>query len=64
MIIRLEDAPGLLALYERHFGPYIGSFERSIEQQTHWIQHLEPEKLLVRISTCWMRPAPLHMLSC
>lgn len=26
-----------------------GSFERSIEQQTHWMQHLDPEKLLVAI---------------
>ncbi|MDQ2906166.1 MAG: GNAT family N-acetyltransferase [Chloroflexota bacterium] len=43
----LDDAPGLLALYERYFGPYIGSFEHSIEQQTHWMQHLEPEKLLL-----------------
>ncbi|MEO6889517.1 MAG: GNAT family N-acetyltransferase, partial [Ktedonobacteraceae bacterium] len=45
----LDDAPGLLALYERHFGPYTGSFERSIEQQTHWMHHLEPEKLLLAI---------------
>ena len=46
---RLSDATSLLALYERHLGLYTGSFERSIEQQTHWMQHLEPEKLLVAI---------------
>ena len=42
-----NDATSLLALYERHFGLYTGSFERSIEQQTHWMHHLEPEKLLL-----------------
>lgn len=46
---RLSDAASLLALYERHLGLYTGSFERAIEQQTHWMQHLEPEKLLVAI---------------
>jgi len=46
---RLSDARSLLALYERHVGPYTGSFERSLEQQIHWMQHLEPEKLLVAI---------------
>ncbi|MEO8970732.1 MAG: GNAT family N-acetyltransferase [Ktedonobacteraceae bacterium] len=44
-----DDARSLLTLYERQFGPYTGSFERSIEQQTHWMQHLEPEKLLLAI---------------
>jgi hypothetical protein len=46
---RLSDATSLLALYERHLGLYTGSFERSIERQTHWMQHLQPEKLLVAI---------------
>ena len=45
----LDDAASLLALYERHFGPSIGSFERSIAHQVHWMQHLEPEKLLLAI---------------
>ncbi len=45
----LDDAASLLALYERHFGPYTGSFERTIEQQVHWMQHLEREKLLLAI---------------
>jgi len=44
-----DDSTSLLALYERHFGPYTGSFERSIEQQSHWVHHLEPEKLLLAI---------------
>jgi len=30
-----EDAPALLALYQRHFGAYTGSFERSLEIQIH-----------------------------
>lgn len=47
----MADAASLLALYNRQFGPYIGSFERSIEQQAHWIQHLEPEKLLLAIDS-------------
>lgn len=40
-----DDAASLLALYERQFGPYTGSFERSLEQQAHWIHHLEPEQI-------------------
>ncbi len=42
----LEDAASLLLLYERHTGPYTGSFARSIEQQVHWMQHLEKDLLL------------------
>ncbi|HZR39793.1 MAG TPA: GNAT family N-acetyltransferase [Ktedonobacteraceae bacterium] len=45
----LNDAASLLALYNRHFGPYTGSFERSIEQQLHWMQHLGPENLWLAI---------------
>jgi predicted N-acetyltransferase YhbS len=45
----LDDAASLLALYERHFGPYTGSFERSIGRQIHWMQNIEPEKLLLAI---------------
>lgn len=30
-----DDAPELLALYERHYGPYTGSFERSLELQVY-----------------------------
>ena len=48
-LFTLDDATSLHDLYVRHFGPYIGSFERSIEQQLHWMQHIEPEKLLVAI---------------
>jgi len=50
-LARLSDATSLLALYERQFGPYTGSFERSIEQQTHWMQHIELEKLLVAVDS-------------
>ena len=32
------DAAGLLALYERHYGPYTGSFVRSVTQQEHFIR--------------------------
>jgi predicted N-acetyltransferase YhbS len=45
----LEDAADVLALYERHAGPCIGSFERSIEQQSHRMRHMELEKLLLAI---------------
>lgn len=31
----VEDAPALLALYQRHAGAYTGSFERSLESQVH-----------------------------
>jgi predicted N-acetyltransferase YhbS len=44
---RIPDASSLLALYERHVDRSTGGFERSLEQQIHWMQHLEPEKLLV-----------------
>jgi predicted N-acetyltransferase YhbS len=42
-----DDAASLLALYVRNFGPYTGSFERSIKQQMHWMQHVDAEKLLL-----------------
>lgn len=45
----LEDAASLLDLYERHFGPYTGSFERSLEHQVHWMQHIDLEKLVLAI---------------
>lgn len=34
----LEDAPVLLALYERGFGEYMGSFARSVEVQKHMLK--------------------------
>jgi predicted N-acetyltransferase YhbS len=37
--ITQEDAPALLALYERHYGSYTGSFERSLEIQAYRVQH-------------------------
>jgi GNAT superfamily N-acetyltransferase len=45
----LDDAASLLVLYNRHFGPYTGSFERSIEVQAHWMQNIDLEKLLLAI---------------
>ena len=45
-----SDATSLLGLYERHFGSYTGSFERSIERQVHWMHHIEREKLLLAIN--------------
>ncbi len=44
---RPEDAASLLALYERQFGSYTGSFARSLEHQMHWMRHIDPEKLFV-----------------
>lgn len=49
-IVRLstpDDAADLLALYDRYFGSCTGSFERSIVQQIHWMQHMEKEKLFI-----------------
>ncbi len=31
----LDDAALLLALYQQHYGSYVGSFERTLEQQRH-----------------------------
>lgn len=45
----LDDATCLLALYNRQFGPYTGSFERSLEQQVHWMQNVDLENLLLAI---------------
>lgn len=47
----LDDARSLLALYERQFGHYTGSFVRSVEQQSHWLQYLDLEKLLLAIDS-------------
>jgi predicted N-acetyltransferase YhbS len=34
----VRDAAALLALYERHYGPRRGSFERSLPQQEHYLR--------------------------
>ncbi len=47
----LDDASSLLALYKDQFSPYIGSFERSIEWEIHWIRHIEPGKLLLAVDS-------------
>lgn len=35
----VDDAPAILALYQRHFGGYTGSFERSLELQAFRLLH-------------------------
>ena len=47
----LDDASSLLTLYQRYFASYTGSFIHSIEQHIHWIQHIEPSKLLIATDT-------------
>ena len=37
-----DDAQALLGLYHRHFGPYLGRFERSLEQQQRNIESHPP----------------------
>ena len=33
-----KDAPAMLALYQRHYGPYSGSIDRTLEQQEHHLR--------------------------
>jgi hypothetical protein len=35
----IEDARAVLTLYERQYGPYSGSFARSLERQAHMLSH-------------------------
>jgi predicted acetyltransferase len=35
----IDDAPDLLALYERHYYPFVGSCVRTIEQQRHLLRN-------------------------
>ncbi len=46
-----DDAESLLALYERNFSSYTGSFARTLEWQTHWMHYLQPEKLLLAVDS-------------
>lgn len=48
-IATLDDAPDLLALYEKQFGPYTGNFARSIEHQIHWMQHRQQGPIYLAI---------------
>jgi len=41
-----DDAEGLLALYNRHYCPFTGSFMRTVEQETHRLQHRSPDNPL------------------
>src|SRR5205085_3484220 len=43
----LADVGSVLALYDRHYGPYTGSFTRTVEQQAHRLQHSLPENPLL-----------------
>ena len=38
-----DDAADVLALYERHYGPFSGSFTRTVEQQTHRLTYRRPD---------------------
>src|SRR5439155_2365706 len=41
------DVGSVLALYDRHYSPYTGSFTRTVEQQAHRLQHRLPENPLL-----------------
>lgn len=41
-----EDAPALLALFERHHRGYTGSFERTLAEQEHRLRHRDAPPLL------------------
>ena len=40
------DAESVLALYDRHYGPFSGSFTHTVEQQTLRLQHRSPDNPL------------------
>lgn len=42
----LDDAPMLLALYERHYGSYTGSYARTLPHQEHLLRHRARPPLL------------------
>jgi predicted N-acetyltransferase YhbS len=42
----VDDAPALLALYQRHFGGYTGTFERSLESQAYRLSHGKTPRLV------------------
>jgi len=45
----VEDAPAMVDLYTRHFGPYDGSFERTVALQEHRLRHQSAESLTMMI---------------
>jgi predicted acetyltransferase len=45
----VEDAPALLDLYKRHYSASTGSFERSLELQTHYL-HFARSPIVVALS--------------
>jgi GNAT superfamily N-acetyltransferase len=36
----VDDTPSLLALYQRHYGPYTGSFDRTLNEQAHVVRFM------------------------
>lgn len=46
-VVTLDDAEDILALYDRHYGPYTGSFVRSIEQQRYQLRYHASRKHMV-----------------
>lgn len=43
----LEDAENILALYDRHYGSYTGSFTRTVQQQAHRLRYRSPDNPLM-----------------
>jgi GNAT superfamily N-acetyltransferase len=43
----IDDAPSVLALYQRQYNSYTGSFVRTLERQIHLLQHRSPQNPLV-----------------
>jgi predicted N-acetyltransferase YhbS len=41
-----DDAESVLALYNHHYGPFTGSFLRTLEHQTYRLQHQSPDNPL------------------
>lgn len=46
----LEDAPALLALYQRHYATHTGGFTRTLAQQEHLLRWRYPEPPIVVVS--------------
>lgn len=55
-----KDAPAMLALYRRHYGPYSGSVERTLEQQEHHLRFalsVQPQAYRTREGLSYTVPA-------
>lgn len=42
-----DDAENVLILYDSHYGPFTGSFIRTLDQQTYHLQHQSPDNPLL-----------------